>query len=87
MNAELQRRWRRRGSSQEHFPTKLYAMLELSASGRLGGSSDAVAWRPHGRAFKIVDEGALMDAVAPMFFRLTKIRLFRLQLHLWGFKR
>ena len=62
-------------------------MLELSASGRLGGSSDAVAWRPHGRAFKIVDEDALIDAVAPVFFRLTKIRSFQRNLYLWSFKR
>ncbi|KAL7539705.1 hypothetical protein ACHAXR_009519 [Thalassiosira sp. AJA248-18] len=55
-----------------HFPTKIYAMLELSAHVD-GSSSNAFAWLPHGRAFKVPDKHTF--------------RSFHKQLSSWGFKR
>ncbi|KAL7538253.1 hypothetical protein ACHAXR_008405 [Thalassiosira sp. AJA248-18] len=55
-----------------HFPTKLYAMLELSAHVD-GSSSNAFAWLPHGRAFKVPDKHTFLS--------------FHKQLSSWGFKR
>lgn len=80
-----QRQWT---GPQDQFPIKLYTMLELAdARGSAWSSGAVVAWLPHGRAFRILDEEMFVDAIAPLFFRLTKIRSFHRQLHLWGFKR
>ncbi|KAL7537992.1 hypothetical protein ACHAXR_008193 [Thalassiosira sp. AJA248-18] len=57
---------------RDHFPTKLYTMLELSAHVD-GSSSNAFAWLPHGRAFQVPDEHTF--------------RSFHRLLTLWGFKR
>lgn len=85
MSNDLKHLWRWR--SRDHFPTKLYALLELASSRGLGSASDAIAWLPNGRAFQIVRVGAFVADVAPLFFRLTKVRSFHRQLNLWGFKR
>ncbi|KAL7539780.1 hypothetical protein ACHAXR_011203 [Thalassiosira sp. AJA248-18] len=74
-------------SSKEQFPTKLYEMLELADVQGYGSSSNAVAWLPHGRAFRVLDEQSFMESIVPVFFNQTKIRSFYRQLHLWGFKR
>lgn len=71
---------------KKQFPTKLYEMLELVHAG-LGGGPCAVTWLFHGHAFKIVDEERLMAEIVPIFFNQTKIRSFKRQLNLWGFKR
>ncbi|KAL7541942.1 hypothetical protein ACHAXR_011371 [Thalassiosira sp. AJA248-18] len=73
-------------ASREQFHVKLYAMLEMAGLQALG-SSNAVSWLPHGRAFKILDQQDFMEVVVPMFFKQKKIRSFYRQLNLWGFKR
>ena len=67
------------------FPTKLYAMLQLSDS--IPAFAKAVTWLPHGRAFSVLNKDAFMEDVVPVFFNQTKIRSFNRQLHLWGFRR
>ncbi|KAL7540922.1 hypothetical protein ACHAXR_010478 [Thalassiosira sp. AJA248-18] len=74
-------------SSKGQFPTKLYAMLELADVQGYGSSSNAVAWLPHGRAFRVLDEKIFVESIVPVFFKQTKIRSFYRQLNLWGFKR
>ncbi|KAL7526337.1 hypothetical protein ACHAXR_001435, partial [Thalassiosira sp. AJA248-18] len=74
-------------SSKVQFPMKLYAMLELADVQGYGSSSNAVAWLPHGRAFRVLDEQSFMESIVPFFFKQTKIRSFYRQLNLWGFKR
>lgn len=73
---------------KKQFPAKLYEMLELAhVHGGLGGGPCAVTWLFNGRAFKIVDEERFMAEIVPIFFKQTKIRSFKRQLHLWGFNR
>ena len=72
--------------SREQFPVKLYSLLDMAHMQGIG-CSGAVAWLPHGRAFKILDENEFMEVAVPMFFKQTKIRSFYRQLNLWGYKR
>ncbi|KAL7540173.1 hypothetical protein ACHAXR_009920 [Thalassiosira sp. AJA248-18] len=74
-------------SSKGPFPAKLYAMLELADVQGYGSSSNAVAWLPHGRAFRVIYEQSFVESIVPVFFKQTKIRSFYRQLNLWGFKR
>ena len=62
-------------------------MLEPADSRGLGRASDAIARLPHGRVFKVADGDKFAEAVAPMFFELTKIRSLQRQFNLWGFER
>lgn len=50
------------------------------------GLSSVVAWRPHGRAFKIFDEQAFVNDVLPQYFS-AKIVSFQRWLRAWGFCR
>ena len=70
--------------NREHFPTKLYEMLEIVES---LGLSHAVSWLPDGRSFKVKNPAQFMDLVAPLFFKFTQYRSFQRQLNLWGFHR
>ena len=71
----------------QQFPEKLYHMLELSDAQGFGPSSNAVSWLPNGRAFSVRDERVFMESIVPLFFHQTKLRSFKRQLTLWGFKR
>ena len=69
------------------FPTKVYKILEMADTRSSGCSPDVVAWLPHGRAFRIIDEDKFLKDVVPMFFRQTKLKSFYRQLNSWGYKR
>eukprot|EP00984_Skeletonema_dohrnii_P020776 scaffold10210_cov127-Skeletonema_dohrnii-CCMP3373.AAC.1 len=68
----------------DHFPSKLYEMLESVDSLDF---SHIVSWLPHGRSFQVKDPTQFMDLVVPKFFKATKYRSFQRQLNLWGFSR
>ena len=70
----------------QQFPEKLYHMLELADAQGFGPSSNAVSWLPNGRAFSVRDEKVFMESIVPLFFHQTKLRSFKRQLNLWGFK-
>ena len=61
-----------RGTDRSTFPFKLYEMLEYASDH--GHSS--IVWVHDGEAFEIVDADALMDDVAPLFFKQSKFRSF-----------
>ena len=74
--------------SKEQFPVKLYHMLEMADSPTSSGFlSDAIRWLPHGRAFTVIDETKFIQFIAPMYFKMKKVRSFYRQLNLWEFKR
>ncbi|EJK44083.1 hypothetical protein THAOC_37408 [Thalassiosira oceanica] len=72
-----------RGPDRSTFPFKLYELLEYASNHGLA----SIVWTHDGEAFEIIDADALMDDVAPLFFKQTKFRSFTRQLNLWGFNR
>ena len=61
-----------RDTDRSTFPFKLYAMLEYASNHGLA----SIVWTHDGEAFEIIDADALMDDVAPLFFKQTKFRSF-----------
>lgn len=70
-----------RKKSDNNFPAKLHRMLSDELN------SHAIAWMPHGRAFKIVDKERLMTDVLPKYCVSKKYESFSRQLNGWGFKK
>ena len=54
------------------FPFKLYEMLEYASD----HGHASIVWLHDGEAFEIIDADALMDDVAPLFFKQSKFRSF-----------
>lgn len=74
-------RARRGRSSHATFPAKLHDILSRP------DMSDVIAWLPHGRAWRIVDQNAFIDRVMPAYFSQSKIASFMRQVNGWGFVR
>jgi len=51
------------------------------------GFDHIISWRPHGRAFMVVDQEAFAKEILPLWFRQSKYSSFQRQLNLYGFKR
>ena len=58
---------------QQHFPFKLYDMLEYAADSEY---CSTVSWVDDGRAFVISDKDMFMEYLVPLFFKQTKFRSF-----------
>ena len=58
---------------QQHFPFKLYHMLQYAAESQYGS---AVSWDEDGMSFAIHDRDTFMEFIVPMFFKQTKFRSF-----------
>mmetsp|Transcript_22001 Transcript_22001/g.46405 ORF Transcript_22001/g.46405 Transcript_22001/m.46405 type:complete len:355 (-) Transcript_22001:230-1294(-) len=69
---------------QNHFPFKLYDMLEYASDSEYCSS---VSWVQNGHAFVIHNKEAFLEHIVPRFFKQTKFRSFTRQLNLWGFTR
>ncbi|KAL7428292.1 hypothetical protein ACHAXH_002227 [Discostella pseudostelligera] len=67
-----------------HFPFKLYDMLQYAANSEY---SSAASWSVDGRAFIIHRRDVFLENLVPLFFKQTKFRSFTRQLNLWGFSR
>ena len=61
-----------RGTDRSTFPFKLYEMLEYASDHGLA----SIVWADDGETFEIIDADALMDDVAPLFFKQSKFRSF-----------
>mmetsp|Transcript_22050 Transcript_22050/g.47322 ORF Transcript_22050/g.47322 Transcript_22050/m.47322 type:complete len:289 (+) Transcript_22050:94-960(+) len=70
-----------------HFPFKLYFMLEYASSEDLERNPQAISWSEDGQAFVIRDREAFLKRIVPRFFKQTKFRSFMRQLNAWGFTR
>ena len=71
-----------RGRTKELFPVKLHKIIEYCES---YGFSSIISWMPHGRSFKINNEGAFISKVMPHFFYQSKMSSFTRQLRMYGF--
>lgn len=60
-------------SAKEHFPYKLYEMLEYAA---VSEHSSTVSWSANGQAFAILQKDDFVEKLVPMFFKQTKLRSF-----------
>lgn len=67
--------------SGNNFPARLHRMLSDPQN------FHAVAWMPHGRAWKIIDKERLTSDAIPKYYISKKYTSFSRQLSAWGFKR
>ncbi|KAL9182724.1 hypothetical protein ACHAXT_004003 [Thalassiosira profunda] len=76
MDAEAARTW-----SETIFPMKLYDILCTPQF------SNAVAWMPHGRSWRVLDKDLFVREICPRYFAQTRYESFIRQVNGWGFKR
>jgi hypothetical protein len=62
------------------FPAKLHDILST------GEYAHIIAWRPHGRAWAIIDKKKLIEIVMPRYFDTRKFSTFNRSINGWGFK-
>ena len=63
------------------FPDKLLEMLSCK------NCSELIGWKPHGRAFYIIDVKTFKSEGCNRFFKIQKYRSFERQLNFWDFRR
>ena len=68
-------------NSRMTFPANLYNILADPEHHHV------IRWLPHGRAWKVVDEGLFLNEVAPKFFSFSKYQSFVRQVTGWQFRR
>jgi hypothetical protein len=68
----------------ESFPGKLYRMLAEVES---QGNTHIISFTPDGKAFRIHDQDAFLEEVAPKYFRQSLFNSFVRQLNFYGFER
>jgi hypothetical protein len=72
------------GSALETFPYRLYRMIE---DAHAEGNRDIIQFMPHGRAFRVEDQDALVDQLLPRYFHQSKYVSFQRQLSIYGFQK
>jgi hypothetical protein len=63
------------------FPVKLHLILSNPEH------ADIIAWLPHGRSWRILQQKAFEDRVLPLYFRHGRYSSFARQVNGWGFGR
>lgn len=63
------------------FPVKLHMILANPEF------QDIIAWLPHGRSWRIVQQKAFEERVLPLYFRHGRYSSFARQVNGWGFRR
>jgi hypothetical protein len=63
------------------FPVKLHRILSNPEH------QDIIAWLPHGRSWRILQQQAFEDRVIPLYFRHGRYSSFARQVNGWGFGR
>ena len=63
------------------FPVKLHMILSNPEY------EDIIAWLPHGRSWRIVQQKAFEEHVLPHYFRHGRYSSFARQVNGWGFRR
>ena len=63
------------------FPAKLHLILSNPEF------EDIIAWLPHGRSWRILQQKAFEDRVIPLYFRHGRYSSFARQVNGWGFGR
>jgi hypothetical protein len=68
-------------SKEPTFPVKLHLILSNPEF------EDIIAWLPHGRSWRILQQKAFEDRVIPLYFRHGRYSSFARQVNGWGFGR
>jgi hypothetical protein len=63
------------------FPVKLHLILSNPEF------DDIIAWLPHGRSWRILQQKAFEERVIPLYFRHGRYSSFARQVNGWGFRR
>lgn len=63
------------------FPVKLQMIISNPDFG------DIIAWLPHGRSWRILQQKAFEERVIPLYFRHGRYSSFARQVNGWGFRR
>lgn len=63
------------------FPVKLHMILANPEF------QDIIAWLPHGRSWRIIQQKAFEERVLPLYFRHGRYSSFARQVNGWGFRR
>ena len=80
-NNTYQKSGKRKGPSESFiFPTKLYDILSSQ------DLSDAIAWLPHGRSWRILNKKSF-EMILQKYFNHSNISSFVRQVNGWGFRR
>lgn len=67
--------------SRLNFPSKLHHILRASEY------NDIICWLPHGRSWRVLQQGRFEKEVLPIFFRHGRYASFARQINGWGFRR
>jgi hypothetical protein len=62
------------------FPSKLHRILSTPSYAHI------IAWRPHGRAWEILDRSLFLSIVVPEHFHHSNMGSFNRSVNGWGFK-
>ena len=68
------------GTYEELFPAKLHLILSSPEYSRI------ISWKPHGRAWYVINKGAMCSIVLPIHFKHGNFESFRRSANGWGFK-
>jgi hypothetical protein len=68
-------------TKDDTFPVKLHMILSNPAF------EDIIAWLPHGRSWRILQQKAFEEKVIPLYFRHGRYSSFARQVNGWGFRR
>jgi hypothetical protein len=68
-------------SKEQTFPTKVHLILSDPRW------SETIAWLPHGRSWRILQQKKFEKEVIPLYFRHGKYSSFARQVNGWGFRR
>ena len=69
-----------KGVNEELFPAKLHKILSTSDYVHI------IRWKPHGRAWAVVNKDLFTSVVLPRFFNHSKFESFNRSVNGWGFK-
>jgi len=69
-----------KGVNEEWFPAKLHRMLSTPDYAHI------IAWKPHGRAWAVLEKKLFIDVVLPRYFNHGNFESFNRSVNGWGFK-
>jgi len=69
------------GLNEDLFPSKLHRILSVPEHAHI------IAWKPHGRAWFVVNKASFISIVLPRYFNHSNFDSFNRSVNGWGFKR
>ena len=65
---------------KKNFPSKLHKILSTREYAHI------ITWRPHGRAWEVMDRPLFISIVLPRYFNHSNFESFNRSVNMWGFK-